>query len=349
MVFITALKNEKNLKVFTTDHRPITKLLRTKMANNHFICSNPNKSPKKFSQEIQEIVKKNDIDFLIPINSNEIRILLKDKEKFGKSLAYMGEYETFLSLDNKKNLANLIEPININKPKTYSSVEEINKYPIVFKPTESSSSKGVEYFYDAESLRKHISNQPNQKFILQEFIQGEGVGFSVLAKEGQVLYSCGHKRIAEYPISGGSSTVRGYFNHTDMEDTAEKVIAHTNWSGFAMFEFKFTPANKVFLIEINPRIWGSINQSIATGVNFPKLLANSRMPNPLPQEMIKINPETITYISPLCWLSVFGYIFKQCNFRAPWQFLKNYFNAKPDISFLRDPLGFLSLFSRFIN
>ena len=42
---------------------------------------------------------------------------------------------------------------------------------------------------------------------------------------------------------------------------------------YTMVEFKLDErTNKPVLIEVNPRFWGSINQAIASGVDFPYLL-----------------------------------------------------------------------------
>lgn len=54
---------------------------------------------------------------------------------------------------------------------------------------------------------------------------------------------------------------------------AIRLLRELNWYGLAMVEFKVDPRDGVpKLMEINPKLWGSLNLAIASGVDFPALL-----------------------------------------------------------------------------
>jgi predicted ATP-grasp superfamily ATP-dependent carboligase len=58
-----------------------------------------------------------------------------------------------------------------------------------------------------------------------------------------------------------------------LEDVAQQLLAHLGWHGVAMVEFKYDPETKKYwLMEVNPRFWGSLALAIASGVDFPWLL-----------------------------------------------------------------------------
>jgi predicted ATP-grasp superfamily ATP-dependent carboligase len=57
-----------------------------------------------------------------------------------------------------------------------------------------------------------------------------------------------------------------------MEGYATRLLKHFNWHGVAMVEFKLNHQGEPFLLEVNPRFWGSINQAVQAGVDFPYLL-----------------------------------------------------------------------------
>lgn len=338
IVCAKALSNNPEITIITADFRKISKSIRTKYSKNHYLYANHKISEQGFVKDIIEIIKKEKIDLIIPINSKDIRILLNVKNKLFGTLDYIGDYETFIKLDNKEKLAELSDTLNLKVPITFKKVEEISSFPVVFKPTESSSSKGVKYFYSKIEIEDYLKINPFKNFVIQQFIVGEGVGYSVLAKQGKILYSCGHKRIAEYPVAGGSSTIRAYFEHKDMTNISKQIIEKTNWSGLAMFEFKHTQSNEIYLIEINPRVWGSINQSIQSGVNFPLLIANHKLDKTI---SICYNKEAKTLLSPLYLFSLVGYLF--IGKLSPIKYyLKHIFSIKPDISILNDPKGFLA-------
>src|SRR5262249_10470047 len=70
---------------------------------------------------------------------------------------------------------------------------------------------------------------------------------------------------------------------------AEKLMAALNWHGVAMVEFKMDSDGQYWLMEINPRLWGSLALSIDAGVNFPLgLLELARAEQPAPQPDYKL-------------------------------------------------------------
>jgi hypothetical protein len=57
-----------------------------------------------------------------------------------------------------------------------------------------------------------------------------------------------------------------------MEDIGEKTLAKVGWHGVAEIDFRWDGENEPYLIEVNPRFWGGLGQSIEAGVEYPYLL-----------------------------------------------------------------------------
>jgi protein-tyrosine-phosphatase len=55
-----------------------------------------------------------------------------------------------------------------------------------------------------------------------------------------------------------------------MLNDAERLLAAVKWHGVAMVEFKMNTKGQYWLMEINPRLWGSLALSIDAGADFPK-------------------------------------------------------------------------------
>ena len=125
-----------------------------------------------------------------------------------------------------------------------------------------------------------------------------------------------------------------------MVDIASKIVGHLNYTGFAMFEFKLTSENEIFLIEVNPRIWGSVNQGLANGVNFFEGILGKA-----DKLISKTKREKKTYLSPLFYLSLIKYVAK-FEFRPIYYFFKNIRNNKADVCLFNDPRGYTSLLLR---
>ena len=110
--------------------------------------------------------------------------------------------------------------------------------------------------------------------MVQEQIVGPGVGVFILAQDGEILTTFCHQRILDKPPSGGVSVLSKSISRNDAPvEEASKLIKALGWSGVAMVEFKYSSATNVpYLMEINPRFWGSLQLSISCGADFPWLL-----------------------------------------------------------------------------
>lgn len=142
--------------------------------------------------------------------------------------------------------------------------------PVMLKVTEKN------YVYNFEDLKKISSlifHQTGKPPLIQEYIQGDAYGVEVLCDHGEPKALFMHKRIHEYPIRGGASTLRESVFNPQLKDAALKILKKLEWHGVAMVEFKLDKTdNKPKLIEINGRFWGSLALSVAAGIDFPYLL-----------------------------------------------------------------------------
>ena len=328
----------KNVEIFTCDTRFLTQFVHTRFTDKHFFISHNLRDPINYCNQIATIIKDNAIDILIPTNSSEIRLMLQKRALFKNTLNYIGTLNSFEILDQKNQLNHFCVTKGISVPKIFDKASEAT-FPCVVKPTNKSASEGVKYFFNQEELVTYLKDKDVSNLMIQEYITGIGCGYSIFAEKGKILIENGHLRLAEHPVTGGSSVYRESIILPEMKECVEKIINPLAWSGFVMFEFKLTREGKLFLIEANPRVWGSINQGLASGVNYLKPLLGA--PDILPPE----NPKIKTYLSPLIYKSFLGYIFKG-KIKPLLIFLRNICSNKADVSLIKDPLGFFSLLLR---
>ena len=318
------------IKIYTFDYRKFTKFFRTKYSDKHFYLKKEN-----FDTKIQKIIKNYKINYFFPVINKEISTFWSRKDLYEDSLSYLGDYKSYEVMNDKLLLSKLAIKLNINIPLLYDNIKD-SKVPFVIKPTNLSSAKGVKYI----TKRKNIPNILSyDNIIIQDFICGIGVGYSFYSKNGKIIQGYGHKRLCEYPISGGSSTYRSQYYDKRMHDIASKIVGYLNYTGFAMFEYKLTDKNDIYLIEVNPRIWGSINQGLVNGVNyFEKIIGKGLHRN-------KKNKSFNTYISPLVYFSFFNYVLN-FNYKSFLIFLWNFKKNISDVSFIKDIKGYTSMILR---
>lgn len=161
-------------------------------------------------------------------------------------------------------------------------------FPIVVKPSRSVSGpelhrvrNEVAYAHDEASLRETLKALPPAAYpaLLQERIVGPGVGVSLLIWNGELLAAFAHQRIREKPPSGGVSVLRESIPLDEgLLSRSVDLLASLDWQGVAMIEYKLDHATNVpYLMEINGRLWGSLQLAIDSGVNFPLLLVQAAL------------------------------------------------------------------------
>lgn len=169
-------------------------------------------------------------------------------------------------LNDKERLHVLAGKLGIPVPQEYSAPYEGMLFPCVVKPLfgEKFGLKAAQRYKIAENMIQLKSAVafyekicgPNS-VVVQQYLTGAGFGCSVFAENGKVKASITHQRIREYPISGGPSTCCRVVHIGELQDYTEALVKELSFTGVAMFEFKQDDKGNYYLLESNPRVWGS--------------------------------------------------------------------------------------------
>jgi hypothetical protein len=110
--------------------------------------------------------------------------------------------------------------------------------------------------------------------LLQQRIRGLGVGVFALCVDGEPAALFAHRRLLEKPPSGGVSVLSEAIPlEAAPVEASLRLLRALRWQGAAMLEYKRDLDGQCYLLEINPRFWGSIQLAIDSGRDFPALLA----------------------------------------------------------------------------
>ncbi len=138
----------------------------------------------------------------------------------------------------------------------------------------------------------------------QHYISGVGVGVECLYRYGSLECCFVHERLHELPLTGGGSTYRSSLPLVpEVVGYARCLLDALAWHGVAMVEFKRAIDGTYWLMEINPRFWGSLALSIDAGVDFPRFLAHSAVGVPaLPQPKYRVGYSTRYFPADVDWM-----------------------------------------------
>ena len=194
-------------------------------------------------------------------------------------------FETLSLLHKKDEATRLAASLDIPTPETIvpRNLSEILEFareygdPLVVKRLSSSSARGVFYTTQADLLAVNGAGRFQGltfgEFLVQRFVAGTGYGVSMLFNHGELRAKFTHKRLRERSPTGGVSTLRMSIQNPLLEEFAEHLLRRVGFHGVAMVEFKYDEdLKKAWLLEVNPRFWGSLALAIHSGVDFPYML-----------------------------------------------------------------------------
>lgn len=251
--------------------------------------------------KILEIINEKKIDLIIPCNEKSVEFFAKNSETF-KIPVVVPNLASFEICQDKLKTIQFAENLGVRVPKTliFENLEELKKniakidfFPLVLKPRKSSGSRGIVYINNKEDLLKSLNPEYIEKYsfpLIQEYIPngGKAVGASFLYYNGEEVFGFCHQRIREYPPSGGPSTLAISVYNNNVLSIGRKLLNNLNWSGLAMVEFKEDPRNsELVLMEINPRMWGTIGLALFAGKNFLDSFLKVYLENMKPCEVDK--------------------------------------------------------------
>jgi len=291
----------KGIEVVAMDSRRFNAGFLSKYCSEAFIYPSPLKDKTKFIKSMLRFVRNEDFDLLIPITDFTLVPIVEYKDEFEDYVKVAAPpYEIAIKAFDKAQTIKIAKEKRIPCPKTFiledfkelKKVARDLKYPVVIKPRSKVfwvNNKAVmlkvtskNYAYNGEDLlNKYVKIISQLKLIgishefllLQEFVKGEAYGVEILMHNSEPKAIFVHKRLREYPITGGASTLRISVRNDKLVQCAVKLLKEMDWQGVAMVEFKMDEENENFkLIEVNGRFWGSLPLAINAGVDFPYLL-----------------------------------------------------------------------------
>lgn len=264
----------------------------SRFAREQFLLPNPLTTPHEFTESVRRIVDQRRVEVLLPISEAALLALLPKRSAYPEVVIPFPGADNFRQICDKSLVADRAEALGIGVPKQIrltakSDLDTIDlaalRFPMVVKSTrsvviagEKHLKTGVAYVEDGKSLRVLVESQPGEVFplLLQERIRGPGIGVFLLLWNGQLLASFAHRRIREKPPSGGVSVYResAPLDRVLLARSRE-LVEQFDWQGVAMVEYKVAEeTGEPYLMEINGRLWGSLQLAIDAGVDFPALL-----------------------------------------------------------------------------
>ena len=224
---------------------------------------------------------------IMPCSDSHLRQLDHHQEALGRNLLALPNPEALAAFTDKSRTRELAARLGVPIAEGMPIVGATRAdglaaqlgLPLVLKPCASYglgddlTKTPARIVCDDAALEAALAEGLAGRWLAEAFFEGEGVGVSVVAREGRILLTWQHRRRRTIFDTGASSVRAG-------EVPDERLLAHvralaeaTALTGVAMFEFRCDPTGGAHvLLEVNPRFWGSLPLALAAGADFPSIL-----------------------------------------------------------------------------
>ena len=223
---------------------------------------------------------------LIPIKEESLDAILAYRHDF-EQLTHLPlvDTPTFQICRNKAHTLELAEQVGVPYPRTvypagpyHLLAETVTlRYPLVIKPRFSCAGEGISHVHNEQELIEtygRIHDQYPFPLVQEEIPAGEKYDVCCLFDENsQPIVTFVQQELRNFPLQNGPSTLQKSVWRPDLVDLTVQMLQKIGWYGVAEAEFIVDPRDGTpVLMEINPRLWGSLELATQCGVDFPYLL-----------------------------------------------------------------------------
>lgn len=120
--------------------------------------------------------------------------------------------------------------------------------------------------------------------LVQEYVEGLDYGAALLYdKNSHLLAAFTYRSIRQLPMAAGPTVYAETVWCPELVEYSHRMLSALNWRGMAMLDFRRDRHGRFFMLEINPRFWGSLALAVLAGVDFPLLYYRACLDQPVKQ------------------------------------------------------------------
>ncbi|MCP4709294.1 MAG: ATP-grasp domain-containing protein [Planctomycetes bacterium] len=285
----------RGVEVITGDEYPMTAASFSKYSVADFRYPNPTKEPQAFLDTLEQVVLEHKPDdesapyVLMPIHK-ETYLIAEHRERFEPLIKVpIPQIEHIRQVHNKGTMAAYALERDLPMPKTWIPknmadfellADEVG-LPAFVKLRESASGVGIRKVNTLSELKDTYNEfveyfkVPEQDYpIIQQGVPGDDYCVTTLFNQGEMVAAMTYRGLRAFPAERGATVMRETVTAPEMEKVASDMLGPLGWHGVAQLDFRWegTPEAQPHLIEVNPRFFGGLIQSVESGRDYPWLL-----------------------------------------------------------------------------
>ena len=315
------LNGERKIRIVATDMNPDSYGLF--VAEKGYVV--PPGTSDEYITEMLKIAENENIDVILPLSTYELMPLSKNKEKFENigTKVLVSDPEPLEIANNKGKLYEFLRGEGIPVPDAVM-VESLSEFersvfklgypdvPVCVKPQIGKGSRGFRILRgDVDRLDLFLNYKPDStittfedmisilenadpfpKLIVMEYLPGKEYSVDLLVKNGEPLITIPRARNV---IKLGISFIGTVERNEEVTEMANRIVKAIGLDYNINMQLKYSADGIPKIIEINPRVSGTIVLCTGAGVNMPYLGVKMALGEEIPQMEPKYGTRMIRY------------------------------------------------------
>ena len=142
----------------------------------------------------------------------------------------------------------------------------------VQKPDGTISTYSAHYVSASQGVERALDSLGGEEGLVQPYIPGELIAVAGVSWEGELVCALHQASVRIWPVPvGGSAFAETIPPNAELERGVGRLLRAIGWSGLFHVQFIRNSRGEHFLIDLNPRVYGSLALATAAGLNLPQI------------------------------------------------------------------------------
>jgi predicted ATP-grasp superfamily ATP-dependent carboligase len=263
--------------------RPDTPAARSRDAAGAVDLPSPLAAPERYALALAEAAAAAGAEAVLPATESALRALSGRESLFGGVAVGTCGVEALERATDKALLAEEAPRHGLHVPRTTvvaaGEVPADLEYPVVLKPLRSTLVRDdgtlvnveVERADDRDELERLLARTPGGRAAVQQHVEGTLAAIGGVVWRGELV--CASHQVSRRiwpPGRGITAYGETVPPDADRERAVASLLRWVGWSGIFQVQF-LLDRERAWLIDLNPRIYGSLALAVAAGLNLPSI------------------------------------------------------------------------------
>lgn len=290
---IKALRQDKYIRIISADIDKLAPGLY--LSDKGYIV--PPYDDKNFFPKIKEIVKKENIQIIFPGVDRILLNFSKRKKEFEEigTIVMVSDPQT-IKVSNDKWLMYTTLKDKLPIPKSYITPDDIDiDFPLFIKPRHGTSSHNTHTLNSQDELNFFYKRTDSP--LIQEYLGGKEYDVDCMTdKNGNLIFTIPREDIEQ---KSGTYVKTKVIYDRDIIDIARRLTQELKFYGLFNFSLKRDAEDNLKLVEINPRIGGSMHLSSISEPNIHLLACRLYTDEKIERPKIRYGLYTSCYLQDI--------------------------------------------------